>query len=67
MLILTLGMSLMPGLHPRMANERFGPTATRMLEPPGFMALNYGVQTPLSVAAAHVIFGIILGLFYQLK
>jgi hypothetical protein len=65
--VLTVGMSLMPGLHPRMANERFGPTATRMLEPPGFLALNYGVQTPVSVTAAHIIFGVILGLFYHLK
>lgn len=67
LLILTVGMSLLPGLHPRMASERQGPSATRMLEPPGFLALNYGFQTPSSVALAHIVFGVILGAFYQLK
>lgn len=62
--ILTVGMRLMPGLHPRMASEQQGPTVMRQLEPPGFLALNYGYQTPLSVIIAHVAFGIILGAFY---
>jgi hypothetical protein len=50
-----------------MASETHGPTASRMLEPPGFMALNYGLRTPLSVIIAHVVFGIALGAFYHLK
>ena len=62
--ILTAGMRLLPGLHPRMASEQQGPTVVRQLEPPGFLALNYGVQTPMTVLIAHVIFGIILGTFY---
>ena len=37
----------------------------RQLEPPGFLALNYGVQTPLSVVVAHVLFGAIVGAFYS--
>ena len=67
LLILTVGMSLLPGLHPRMASERQGPSATRMLEPPGFLALNYGFQTPVSVTLAHILFGVILGTFYHLR
>ena len=65
--VLTVGMSLMPGMHPRMASEQQGPTASRQLEPPGFMALNYGYRTPLSVFLAHAAFGAILGSLYQLR
>jgi len=64
MFVLTAGMRLVPGIHPRMASEQHGPTVARQLEPPGFLALNYGVQTPVSVIAAHVLFGSILGGFY---
>ncbi len=58
-------VTVLPGVHPRMASERHGPTASRLLEPPGFMALNYGRQTPIAVFLSHVIFGIILGSFYH--
>jgi uncharacterized membrane protein YagU involved in acid resistance len=64
--VLTVGMSLMPSLHPRMASEQYGPNAARQLEPPGFLALNYGYQTPLSIFLAHGVFGAILGAFYKL-
>lgn len=63
--VLTAGMQLLPGLHPRMASERRGPTLTRQLEPPGFLALHYGVQTPLFVFLAHLAFGAVLGGFYR--
>ncbi len=62
--VLTAGMRILPGLHPRMASEQQGPTLTRQLEPPGFLALNYGAQTPLSVVVAHVVFGMVLGSAY---
>jgi len=62
--VLTVGMPALPGLHPRMASERRGPTVVRQLEPPGFLALNYGLRTPLSVVLAHIVFGMILGVFY---
>ena len=62
--VLTAGMRLVPGIHPRMASEEQGPTVVRQLEPPGFLALNYGVQTPVSVMGAHLLFGAILGAFY---
>ena len=64
--VLTVGMRLLPAVHPRMASEQQGPTVSRQLEPPGFLALNYGARTPLSVLGAHVIFGVILGAFYAL-
>jgi len=67
LMVLTVGMSLMPGLHPRMASEQHGPNANRLLEPPGFMALNYGIQTPISVFLAHAAFGAILGSLYHLS
>lgn len=65
--VLVLGMSLLPGLHPRMASERQGPTPTRALQPPGFMALHYGRRTPLVSLAAHVVYGAILGALYTLS
>ena len=65
--VLTVGVSLLPSLHPRMASEEQGPTVTRQLEPPGFLALNYGYQTPVSVVLAHLIYGAILGAFYSMR
>ena len=65
--VLTIGMMLLPALHPRMATERHGPTAVRQLEPPGFMALNYGYQTPISIFLSHAAFGAILGSLYHLR
>ena len=64
--VLTAGMRLIPGIHPRMASGQQGPTVMRQLEPPGLLALNYGYQTPLSVVVAHLAFGAILGAFYAL-
>jgi len=65
--VLIVIMGVLPGIHPRMASERHGPEAANMLEPPGFLALNYGARTPLAVILSHAIFGAILGAFYHLK
>jgi hypothetical protein len=62
--LLTL-LPLLPGIHPRMVSEFAGPDPTPMLEPPGFLALNYGIGTPLATLVAHVGYGIILGHFYD--
>jgi hypothetical protein len=62
--VLTVVMPALPGLHPRMAEQHRGPTTPRQLEPPGFLALHYGYQTPLSVFVAHVVYGAILGVFH---
>ena len=64
--VLTAAMSILPGMHPRMAGETRGPTPTRQLEPPGFLALNYGARTPIVVVIAHLAYGAILGAFYAL-
>jgi hypothetical protein len=64
--LLTVGLPLLPALHPRMANEQYGPTVVRHLEPPGFLGLNYGRGTPISVLVAHVAFGAVLGAFCDL-
>jgi uncharacterized membrane protein YagU involved in acid resistance len=63
---LTFVIPVLPYVHPRMASEFEGPTPTRMLEPPGFLALHYGRQTPVIAVVAHLAFGTILGAFYNL-
>jgi hypothetical protein len=63
--VLTAGMALFPAVHPRMASEQQGPTMRRQIEPPGFLALHYGIQTPLSLLLAHLVFGALLGAFYS--
>jgi hypothetical protein len=65
--VLVVVVGLLPGLHPRMASEQQGPAAQNMLEPPGFLALHYGVQTPLAILLSHTVFGAILGAFYRLR
>jgi hypothetical protein len=65
--VLAVLMPLLPSLHPRMASEDFGPNPTRQLEPPGFLALNYGRRTPLVTLLAHLLYGAILGGFYTMS
>jgi uncharacterized membrane protein YagU involved in acid resistance len=65
--VLAVALPALPALHPRMANEQYGPTVSKQLEPPGFFALHYGVRTPISVVVAHAIFGTILGAFYTVS
>ena len=65
--VLVAAMPALPAMHPRMASEQDGPTPTRQLEPPGFMAFNYGRRTPITVILAHILYGAILGSFYRLK
>jgi hypothetical protein len=64
--VLLVILPILPGLHPRMASERQGPTPTRQLQPPGFMGLHYGRRTPLVALVSHVVYGMILGGFYEL-
>jgi hypothetical protein len=64
--VLAVGMPLLPGLHPRMVSEYYGPTPNRRLQPPGFMALNYGRRTPMVAIVAHMLYGLIIGHFYEL-
>ncbi len=63
--VLVVLMPVLPGMHSRMASSHRGPTPTRLLEPPGFLALNYGRHTPLTAMLAHVVYGAMLGAFYH--
>lgn len=63
--VLLVLLPILPGIHPRMAGDTFGPTAVRQLEPPGVLGLNYGRATPLVTLVAHCVYGIILGAFYR--
>ncbi len=63
--LLTVLMTLLPYFHPRMATDYDGPSRHKRLEPPGFMALNYGRRTPLVTLVALTVYGAILGGFYQ--
>ena len=60
-------LPLLPGVHPRMASVRAGPASTAVLEPPGLLALNYGIQTPVVAVVAHVLFGVMLGTMLGLR
>jgi uncharacterized membrane protein YagU involved in acid resistance len=62
--VLTAGLQILTSIHPRMARTHQGPTPTRLLEPPGFLALNYGAGTPLATMIAHIVYGGVLGGFY---
>jgi hypothetical protein len=59
-------LPLLPFVHPRMASEYHGVTSVRRLEPPGFMAMNYGYRTPLTTLIAQTVYGATLGGFIQL-
>ena len=65
--LLVSALPLLPFVHPRMASDYHGATVTRQLEPPGFLALNYGRRTPVSVILAHLLYGGVLGAFYQVR
>jgi hypothetical protein len=62
---LTVLVPLLAGVHPRIASERAGPTSTAVLEPPGLLGLNYGPQTPIVAIAAHLAYGIALGVLLK--
>lgn len=62
--VLSVGLEILSFYHPRMANPFHGPTPTKQLEPPGFLALNYGRGTPLITMLGHLIYGLLLGIFY---
>ena len=54
---------LLPLVHPRMGTSSTAATSVALLEPPGFMMLNYGARTPLVMLAAHVAYGALVGGF----
>ena len=54
---------LLPAVHPRMGTAFSAADSAPLLEPPGFMLLNYGRETPLVTILAHLAYGGIVGWF----
>jgi hypothetical protein len=54
---------LLPVVHPRMGTGFTAAGSAPLLEPPGFLLLNYGRQTPLMTVIAHIAYGAIVGGF----
>ena len=59
----TLVNVLLPAMHPRMGSSLSASNTTPLLEPPGFLMLNYGRATPVVTVAAHIVYGGIIGAF----
>ena len=57
---------LLPLIHPHMGTPSTAAPSVALLEPPGFLMLNYGVQTPLVSLAAHIAYGAVVGGFVSL-
>jgi hypothetical protein len=57
---------LLPLVHPRMGTPSTAAPTVALLEPPGFMMRNYGLQTPLVTVAAHIAYGTLVGGFTSL-
>jgi uncharacterized membrane protein YagU involved in acid resistance len=53
---------LLPIVHPRMATSETAANEIALIEPPGFLMLNYGRSTVLVNLAAHIAYGAIVGL-----
>jgi hypothetical protein len=58
--------TLLPLLHPRMGTPNTAADSSPLLEPPGFLLLNYGPSTPLVTMFVHVVYGAIVGEFISL-
>jgi hypothetical protein len=57
---------LLPVLHPRMGTPLSAADSQPLLEPPGFLMLNYGRRTPFVTLIAHIAYGAIVGGFVSL-
>jgi hypothetical protein len=57
---------LLPVIHPRMGTSLSSIESEALLEPPGFMMLNYGRGSPLASLVAHVAYGALVGGFAAL-
>ena len=52
---------ILPVVHPRMATFYSAANSEGLLEPPGFMLMNYGQATPIVTLLAHLLYGVIVG------
>ena len=55
--------TLLPLVHPRMGQPETSAPHVALLEPPGFLMLNYGPGTPAITLIAHLAYGTIVGGF----
>jgi hypothetical protein len=53
--------ALLPVVHPRMGTSDTAANDVALIEPPGFLMLNYGRNTFVITLAAHVAYGAIVG------
>jgi hypothetical protein len=54
---------LLPAMHPRMGTPWTDAEETPLLEPPGFLLVNYGRQTAVWHVVLHVVYGALVGWF----
>lgn len=54
---------LLPLVHPRMGSASSAAQSRPLLEPPGFLMLNYGRSTPVVTLGVHLLYGAIVGAF----
>ncbi len=59
----TLVSAILPAVHPLMGTSFTAADSTPLLEPPGFLMLNYGRSTPIVTLLAHLAYGAIIGGF----
>lgn len=52
---------ILPVVHPRMGTSYSAANSQALLEPPGFMLMNYGRATPIVTVLAHLLYGAIVG------
>jgi len=52
---------LLPAVHPRIATSDTAANDIALIEPPGFLMLNYGRRSFLVVLAAHIAYGAVVG------
>ena len=54
---------ILPVVHPRIGTFYSAANSEALLEPPGFMLMNYGRATPIVTLLAHLLYGAIVGAF----
>ncbi len=65
--VTTLVNVLLPAVHPLMGSTFTAADSTPLLEPPGFLMLNYGRSTPVVTVLAHIAYGAIIGGFLSMS
>jgi hypothetical protein len=52
---------LLPAIHPRIGTPNSAANEIALIEPPGFLMLNYGRNTFVVTLVAHIAYGAIVG------